>query len=115
MMLSKLLVLLISLAGFVNASPGVLRNKAGISEDNRDLKKKDISIDREFDENGNLPEGRKVVLDGVHLIEDPPESEGDDHDRALAGVTCRYCWYNRYYGWITRCCNSYGRCGYYYC
>ena len=85
-------------------------------------------MDREIDEEGNFPEGRAVSLDGDHPIAEPPELEGEnidppegdnDHDRALGYYRrCTKCWYNRYYGWIAKCCTYYGSrkyCKYYYC
>jgi hypothetical protein len=86
----------------------------------------DVTIDREMDEDGNLPKGRTIVLDEDHLLEVPAEfqgknlkqTEGDDHGRALAWSSCSSCWWNAYYGWVTYCCTYYTSstyCDYYYC
>ena len=80
-----------------------------------------VSIEREFNDDGELPKGRAVTVDSDHPIEDPPDlkdqglqASDDKHHRSLY-TSCYSCWYNWYYGWITYCCSSYGYCGYYYC
>ena len=35
-----------------------------------------VTIDREIDEDGNLPQGREIVPDPDHPIEVPPEFQG---------------------------------------
>ena len=62
------------------------------------FEKMDVTIDREMDEDGNIPKGR-TILDEDHLLEVPPEfqeknlkqTEGGDHGRALASSSCSSC------------------------
>ena len=83
-----------------------------------------VFIDREFDEGGQLPQGRSVPMDTDHVVEIPDDAvkeQGDiedGHGRELYSSYCYNCWWNSWYGYITYCCTYYGYtsyCDYYYC
>ena len=85
---------------------------------------KGVTVNREFDEDGQLPEGREVHFNDDHPIEVPVDLEGENldlpegdgkHGRKLGSWSCYNCWYDPYYGWISYCCHSYYGCKYVYC
>lgn len=89
----------------------------------------DVTINREYNEEGQVPAGRQVQVSMEHPV-DEPEGFGDgetlkkpsedEHAESEEGhrslyYNCYYwCWWNWYYGYITYCCPWWG-CGYYYC
>ena len=75
----------------------------------------EVSIEREFDDSGKVPEGRAVAYDEDHVLPVPPSDyDADHHGRNLATYYCTSCYYYAYYGYLSYCCSGYS-CGYYYC
>ena len=81
-------------------------------------------MDQEIDEDGQIPQGRKVHIESDHPVKvpegknlaPPKESEDGGDGRKLSAVYCDYCWWDPYYGYITFCCDYYyNYCAYYYC
>ena len=123
-------ILLIALvASFAKASGSNLRTdrKLQASEDRElttGMHVTEVTIDREVDGEGQVPQGRAVSYDSDHELMVPPEigtlaGPGDGHGRDLgSGAACYSCWWDSYYGYITYCCaytSNYYSCGYYYC
>ena len=86
----------------------------------------DVTMDREYNEEGQPPAGRQLRLEPDHPLEQPANEEklmppsSDEHDhigdghRQLYYNCYSYCWWDSWYGWVTYCCPYWG-CGYYYC
>ena len=121
-------LLMIALIYSASATGGKLRKPDGDRELTGCIHITQVTIDREIDGDGNVPQGRAVPYDSNHQLSVPAEVEEDaeDHGRALGkksssddyGYGCTSCWWDSYYGYISYCCayrgNSY-YCDYYYC
>ena len=128
--------ILVALASATRATRGALREKqqpvAKFEPSSHDISRKlgeKVTINREFNEEGNLPVGRQVQVSVEEPVEEPDgvaetleKPSGDDEeednqgnrDLTVWGMNCADCWWHCYYGWITRCC-GHVRCDYYYC
>lgn len=137
---------LIALAAFANAKPHALRESTDdevtralrlVHEDEDDkvmgkqdikseleplhIPEDDITMEREFTTDGDIPEGRRVPEDPDHPLAVPvdmperSEEAGDGH-RQMYYVwypACTYCMWDPFWGWISYCCAD--TCGWYYC
>ena len=123
------LFIFIAIASLATATPNALRdanNKGEMRKLGPANPDEVVTIDREYNEEGQPPAGRQVRIDPEHPAEEPEDMgfekimkpADDEHvdggHRELYYNCYSYCWWNSWYGYITYCCPWWG-CGYYYC